>query len=629
MVKKKFAGILSMVTFMLFSLVGCSSDPIAKIEVLNNTLKTEYVVGEEVDIDDFSLKITTKSNRTKVYEIEEDMVTLSEVDNTILGNQSMAVTVDYEGMEFAFVVSVNFGLPEDVKLVMTLINELPESKKTSFANETQIQLIAEKYEELSEFHKLYVINYNKYLESARYLQALTNKYITPEFVNERFVLKTNVDNTLYALNEYEYDEEEWEEVLKIYDNCIRKLYLNENHESINKIANVAIREMNNVLTRKEKEVSELKNERIEDVNEYLNTFNSEDYSNNNYTLLDNIVEEFNNKIVSLDNVSDIEALFNETIRELENVETLSEEEISTLNNIKTVKLNLVKNMLVDLDISRYNIANKTLIVSYYNDCLANIRNSNSEEEIDNYINQFVVEASRISTIEEDRLVQVIETKKEAIEDITYRYESINLHEYDSKNKKTIIEGYEKAIEELGAATTIEEIDNARSNFILIATQTPTILEEAISNLHIIIENAIKEVDAYITSLNIADYTEENWKLISQYTLEVKNYFSESITVTTSNVHIEKEIADFKTKIMNVMTIEAQRIKDLNETKANALKAINEYEKTLTTYMFENGIYELVVERINSCKNNINGLESIEGINKLVNDTIQAIEEAKK
>ena len=42
MVKKKFTGILSMIAFMLFSLVGCSNDPITKIEVLNNTLKTEY-----------------------------------------------------------------------------------------------------------------------------------------------------------------------------------------------------------------------------------------------------------------------------------------------------------------------------------------------------------------------------------------------------------------------------------------------------------------------------------------------------------------------------------------------------------------------------------------------------------
>ena len=43
MVKKKFAGILSMIVLMLFSFVGCSNDPISKIEVLNNAIKTEYV----------------------------------------------------------------------------------------------------------------------------------------------------------------------------------------------------------------------------------------------------------------------------------------------------------------------------------------------------------------------------------------------------------------------------------------------------------------------------------------------------------------------------------------------------------------------------------------------------------
>ena len=46
-------------------------------------------------------------------------------------------------------------------------------------------------------------------------------------------------------------------------------------------------------------------------------------------------------------------------------------------------------------------------------------------------------------------------------------------------------------------------------------------------------------------------------------------------------------------------------------------------------MFEEEIYSLVVERIGNSKNIINGLESIESINKLVRDTIQAVEDAKK
>ena len=629
MVKKKFTGILSMIAFMLFSLVGCSNDPITKIEVLNNTLKTEYVVGEEVDIDEFSLKITTKSNRTKVYEIDEDMVTLGQVDNTALGSQSMGVLVNYEGMEFAFIVSVNFVLPEDVKLVVTLINELPESKKTSFAEESQIKLIEEKYAALSDFHKSYVINYNKYVESAKHLLALTNKYITPEFVNERFVLKTNIDNTLYSLNEYDYDEEEWNEILKIYDNCISELYSNENHASINAIANAGIRELNNVLTRKEKEISLLKEEKIEEINEYLSSFDQFNYSNDNYTLLDNIVGDFNNKISSLDNASDIEILFNKTVIELDSVETLDEEVATTLNNIKNTNLDVVKNMLIDLDINRYSTENKTLIVSYYNDCLANIRSASNEEEISNFIREFEVNASRISTVEEERITQLKKAKEEAIEDVTFRYSSINLYEYDSKNKKTITLEFETSIEAIKAATSVEEVETARVKFIAIANQTPTILEDSIKNLPIRIENALNEVDAYITGLNMAEYSEENWNLISKYALETKAYLSENITVNTANVHIEREINNLKSKVMDIMTIEQQRIKDLTEARANAIKEIKEYEKSLKSFMFEEEIYSLVVERISNCKNIINSLESIESINKLVRDTIQAVEDAKK
>ena len=207
--------------------------------------------------------------------------------------------------------------------------------------------------------------------------------------------------------------------------------------------------------------------------------------------------------------------------------------------------------------------------------------------------------------------------------------SINLYEYDSKNKKTITLEFETSIEAIKAATGVEEVETARAKFIAIANQTPTILEDSIKNLPIRIENALNEVDAYITGLNMAEYSEENWNLISKYALETKAYLSENITVNTANVHIEREINNLKSKVMDIMTIEQQRIKDLTEARTNAIKEIKEYEKSLKPSMFEEEIYSLVVERISNCKNIIHSLESIESINKLVRDTIQAVEDAKK
>ena len=50
--KKSFAIIFSVTVFMLFSLWGCSGNSIRKIEVVDNAIKTSYLVGEEIDIDD-------------------------------------------------------------------------------------------------------------------------------------------------------------------------------------------------------------------------------------------------------------------------------------------------------------------------------------------------------------------------------------------------------------------------------------------------------------------------------------------------------------------------------------------------------------------------------------------------
>ena len=138
-----------------------------------------------------------------------------------------------------------------------------------------------------------------------------------------------------------------------------------------------------------------------------------------------------------------------------------------------------------------------------------------------------------------------------------------------------------------------------------------------------------KISSYGRYINSAEYSEENWNLISQYALETKAYLSENITVNTANVHIEREINNLKAKVMDIMTIEQQRIKDLTEARANAIKEIKEYEKSLKASMFEEEIYSLVVERIGNSKNIINSLESIESINKLVRDTIQAVEDAKK
>lgn len=629
MVKKKFAGILSMIVLMLFSFVGCSTDPISKIEVLNNAIKTEYVVGEEVKIDEFSLKITLKSNRTKVYEIEEDMVTIGEVNNKVLGVQNMPVTVDYNGMEFAFVVSVNFVLPEDVKMVIMLINELPETKKIGFANESQMELIKEQYNLLDDFHKSYVVNYNKYVEASQRLLTLTNEYITSEFINERFILKTNVDNVLYSLNEYDYDEEEWDEILKIYDECISELYKNENHESIHSIANSAIRNIYGVLTINDKNINELKKEKIGEVNNYFSSLELIDYSHSNYVLLSNIVAEFDNKISSLDNAEEIENLYNKTMAELESIETLDEEVATSLSTVITNKLNIVRNMLIELDINNYSDENKSIIINYYNECLENVRNADSEAAANEIIRKFEYNVSKVYTIAEEKNAELNTIKTAGINRVNELYSSVNLYEYVSKNRKIISTELERAIATIKASTSINEVNDAISRFIEIIHTTPTIEEEAILNLPLRIEEAINRVDTYITSLDTNSYSEESWKLISKYALETKNYFRENITISTSNFDIDREINSLKAKVEEILTIEAQKVKVLEETRTTGIKELNEYQNNLRAYMFEDGIYSIVITRINSSKNIINGLESAESIVKLVNDTIQAIEDAKK
>ena len=100
-------------------------------------------------------------------------------------------------------------------------------------------------------------------------------------------------------------------------------------------------------------------------------------------------------------------------------------------------------------------------------------------------------------------------------------------------------------------------------------------------------------------------------------------------MSTSNITIDREFNSLKAKVEEVLTIEGQKIKALEEARSSGIKELNEYQNNLREYMFEEGIYSLVITRINDSKNIINGLNGVESIVKLVSDTIQAIEDAKK
>lgn len=630
MVKKKFIT-FCMCMFAVFSLVGCSKDnKITKIEIIDDTLKTEYVVGEDFIIDDFQLKLTYGNKNEKIYNITEEMVTLSSIDNTIKGKQKVDIKVDYDGMEIKFSIGVEFKIPAKVASINSLIEELPEADEIGFSNEEELILIEDNIDSLSEFYKGYLENYQKFVDCKTKLDSLYEEFITPEFINSRFILKTNLDNFFYSLKQTDYSVDNWELIVKIYDDSIASLYLNENHALIKEIVNGAQLNISKISTLDQTEAIVLRSQKITELINYRNNLMSEDYSSSNWALLDKIKSKYVDLLNVAKSCKEVDDLYISALTELDTVYTKEDERIEALNALKETKIEEVKNERLAIDVTKYSNANRTLIAEYYNLCLDNIRNANNEDEINGEITKFKNKVSILKTIDIEEKELLVEERNNATDEINELANGLDLYKYDSQNKTLIEKIIADALENIKNATNIDSVRSIKNKAFSDIDVIPTMEEQAMINLPIKIQNAKEQIDLIVTVLDSEDYTSDNWAIILSIAQITKNRFDTEITVSTAVKTIEDMIASARNQISNIHTIEEEIEINLNRVKNEAITSLDEYLKNLKEEDFADvSTYELVQTRINNAKIKVFELEDENTIIKLVQDTISAIEDAKK
>ena len=114
---RKFLYLLLVLPVLLFSLVACeqpTSQPAPTVESisLNEGYKTEYLVGESIDLTTMKITVTYSDDSEKVLNVTKDM--LSNVDMNTVGPKE--VTVTYEGKSDSFTITVNPQPQEEVVL---------------------------------------------------------------------------------------------------------------------------------------------------------------------------------------------------------------------------------------------------------------------------------------------------------------------------------------------------------------------------------------------------------------------------------------------------------------------------------------------------------------------------------
>lgn len=625
--RKKFVIIFSAIVFFIASFVGCSSDSIRKVEIIDD-IKTNYIVNENVEMSNFSLKVTFKNGTYKIYNIDDEMIEISNIDNTIVGSQNVNIRVNYNGMEIDFIVSVNFDKPSDVKTVISLIDELPEIENIDLTIENKINLISDSYFSLDNSYKRYVTNYAKFILIREQFDRLKAKYITAQLINDRFVLKTNLDNLVNSLNSNEYSEDQWAIIMKIYNDSIIELYKNENYSKISEIVSAAIEEINSIHTESEKFFLIAKEYKKASLLEYKNNLLLNAYSKDNTFKIETMVEDFVASINSLETIEEVENLYNMAISLLDSIQTIEQEIELDLSNLKESKIIVAKDILLSYDLSKYSLINRDNIVGNYNSTISNIRECLDEESMDRVIALFKYNLSKVKTLDQESIELLEATKKQLLIELNEFYNEIDIYEYDSANRKVIEISFINVVEEINNSKSIKEINDIKNNIVAYIDSIPTLYEQAINNLPNKINQAKDLLLDYLSQLNSSDYNSQNWAIIESLNYEYKLYFQENITIYTSNIEINSKIEEFKERVNNVLTIKEENEIKLQEAKNSAIDSLNYYYKNLDENDFYPKVFAVVKEKISENIQLVKRLDSIAKITKLVDDTIKVIQDAK-
>lgn len=465
--KKKLVLFLSLFILMGSFVSGCSNN-IKKIEIIEDSIKRNYIVGEDVDVNNFEIKVIYNNKKEELYYISEGNIKVDNIDNTKLGEQNLNVNFSYNSVDVNLQLVVNFDLPSVVKELINRIDELPNIDDLTFEYEDTIASIKDSYASLSDFYKNYVTNYDKLNSSDLYLKKLRSTYITEEFIEYRSNVKLSLAKYYSTLNKSDYYDNEWIMIGNIYNYGVSSLMNDSNYEIIDNIYASTISNMRNVNTAYMVLISNTKSEYINKLYDYRNSLDNSLYSDDNIYKLNLILNNGINLINNSFNEVDIVKNYNLVINEFNQVYTV-ELENEKLRETK-VKENIYELNVyyINLDVSKYSDQNKNKIREKYLSTVNKINSALNEEDMKNYISYFKNYINLLYTIDEENIILIRKYKDNTISNMNDILRSINLYNYSTSNRNLIEKEFDNSLVNIELATSIEEIDNIVykfSNFI--------------------------------------------------------------------------------------------------------------------------------------------------------------------
>jgi len=621
--KKKLLSFLFLFVCIFSFTSACSKNDIERIELVEDSIKTEYMIFEDLDINDLEIKISFNDSE-KIYTIDQSMFTIGQVDNTVAGEQLLSILVEYKGYEKRFTVSLNFYLPQDITAIIDKIDALPEKENLDFNYITTLNSIQDEFLSLEDKYKTYVSNYNELESKIEYLQRKKEEVITPDVLCQRYVYVGILDKLISSLDMNSYTDTGKEEITIHYNNGIVMLNDDNNYNVMNEIVYQTRKKILEVKTRDELSLIEYKEQTISKLIAYKNSFDRNLYSQDNVVEFENILFE---GIDSLDKSNDkdtINSIFETYCENLDNIVTIEEEKIIKFNNLVSSKIYETSEYYFNINLSKYDTEGRESLNEYLDKYQNLIKQAKNEEEMDNYIYDLKKILSSIPTLEEKEMSLLNEYRNNAINRIESIYLSINIYNYSSQNRIEIENILLKAKESIALSNDYEVIDSLIEDIPNKINGLLTIEDE----LKIILDTRINEyinvIETLLSSFSASDYSSGNWNDILSIIEEAKQYIR-SISLQTSDETIVSNLNKKYLQIDNILTLQEENQLLIENTRNESIKTIDEYYSNLNKADYTENEWAFITNKITNVISMIKQLEEVQSINRLTRDTINYVQ----
>ena len=539
--KKKLVIFLSLFILMCSFVSGCSSNNIKKIEIIEDSIKRNYIVGEEVSVNNFELKVTYNNEKEEYYYITDEKVKLNEIDNSIVGEQKLNITFNYNNTDVNLQLLINFELPNDVKNIISEIDELPELENLNFDYETIIENIKNEYNKLSNFYKSYVDNYDKLISSDKYLTNLRKDNITAEFIEYRSNVKLSLSKYYYSIDRSNYYDKELKEIEKIYSYGIELLMNDNNYNKIDLIYTSTINSIKKVNTAYLVLIENIKKEFISKLTKYRNSFNDSLYSEDNVYKLNLILNNGVSNIETSITEEDINKNYNNAVNELDNIPNKNKENEIYIKSIIDKNIYNLNVYYISIDFSKYSNENKTNIRNNYLAVSSKINSLDNENDMIICIEKFKEYVNSIYSIKEENVIMINSYKNDSITYITNLYNNLNIYEYSEHNRNLIENEYNTCLDNINNANFIDKISDERIHFYNYINNVPTMVEEAINNLPLRINSYKTKLHDIISTYDFSKYNNEILEEVNNIIRLTENRMDDEIGIYTSDSTIESMI----------------------------------------------------------------------------------------